>query len=210
MSLTPRLQLLLGDITAMKVDAIVNSTDTTLMYGGPVHRAVHQAAGPGLAKACNFLKKCQNIEECNPGSAKLTPGYMLQAYFIIHSVAPFWLNGDERDVSLLESCYAKALELATERGLRTIAFPSIGSGIGSKIPPSIAAPIAINTILDYLEQNALPEKVTLVCHDTHTYRVYHHALQNAPHDGPLLFSLKKNFEPENQTEEIEVTDATVM
>lgn len=184
MSMTPRLRLLLGDITAMNVDAIVNSTDTTLLNGGPVHRAVHAAAGPSLAKAC------QNLNACPPGSVRVTPGYLLKARSVVHTVAPIWMDGFEGEAAILGSCYSQSLELATNRGFKTIAFPSIGSGKHPQIPLSCAAPIAINSILDHLEKHELPECVTLICFDTLTFRAHQRALQGAPHNGPRLFQVK--------------------
>lgn len=171
MLLTPRLQLQLGDITTMNVDAIVNSTGITLLDGGPVHRAVHKAAGPALAKAC------AHIGGCYPGEVQITPGYKLRAHTVIHTVAPMWLCGDGSEVVTLTSCYLKALQRATEWNLTTVAFPSIGSGRQPQIPLIEAAPIAINTILSYLETHSVPEKVILVCYDTHTYRAYQRVMQ---------------------------------
>jgi O-acetyl-ADP-ribose deacetylase (regulator of RNase III) len=171
--MTPRLQLQLGDITSMEVDALVNSTDTTLLDGGPVHKAVHEAAGQALAKAC------EKMEGCEPGEVCLTPGYQLRAHSIIHTVAPTWMSGGPSEQETLASCYTKALRLAKKQGFRTLAFPSLGSGRQPQIPLESAAPIAIRSILTFLEANPVPEKVFLVCFDTTTYQAYQKVLREA-------------------------------
>jgi len=171
--MTPRIQLQLGDITAMDVDALVNSTDSTLLDGGPVHKAVHDGAGQALAMAC------EKLEPCDPGEVRLTPGYQLRARSIIHTVAPTWMDGAHGEPETLALCYAQALELARKRGFRTLAFPSIGSGRQPQIPLEVAAPIAIRSILGFLETNPTPEKVFLVCFDTTTYQAYQKVLREA-------------------------------
>ena len=171
--MTPRIQLQLGDITAMDVDALVNSTDTTLLEGGPVHKAVHAAAGPALAQACSKL------EHCEPGEVRLTPGYQLRAQSVIHTVAPTWMDGAHGEPAALGACYTQALELARRQAFRTVAFPSLGSGRQPQIPLEIAAPIAIRTILAFLEKSPMPEKVFLVCFDATTYQAYQKVLREA-------------------------------
>ena len=169
----PRIQLQLGDITAMEVDVLVNSTDTTLLSGGPVHRAVHNAAGPALAQAC------AKMQSCEPGEVCLTPGYQLRAKSVIHTVAPTWMDGNHGEPEALASCYTQSLELAQKRGFRTLAFPSLGSGLQPQIHLSVAAPIAIQSILAFLDKNAMPEKVFLVCFDATTYKAYQKVLREA-------------------------------
>ena len=171
--MTPRIQLQLGDITAMEVDALVNSTDSTLLDGGPVHRSVHEAAGPALAQAC------AKLEGCEPGEVRLTPGYQLRVQSVIHTVAPTWLDGAHGEPETLATCYRKALELARKQGFRTLAFPSLGSGRQPQIPLEIAAPIAIRTMLGFLETSPMPEKVFLVCFDATTYQAYQKVLREA-------------------------------
>lgn len=170
-SLPPRLQLQLGDIVAMEVDAIVNSTDITLLDGGPVHQAVHAAAGPALAKACERFGACQ------PGEVRLTPGYQLKAPFVIHTVAPTWFDGAQGEPETLGACYTIALALAKERGFRSLAFPSVGSGRQPQIPLEVAAKVAVQSILAHLDAQNLPEKVILVCYDAHAYQAYRNALK---------------------------------
>ncbi|MCE1228266.1 MAG: macro domain-containing protein [Firmicutes bacterium] len=166
-----RIQLQLGDLTLLKVDAIVNSTDQSLLDGGPVHRAVHEAAGESLAKAC------EKVGHCNPGEVCLTPGYNLASSFVIHTVAPTWQGGHRGEREALASCYTSALELAFERAFRTIAFPSLGSGLQPQIPLDQAAPVAIHAILQFLDHHPLPEKVVLACYDAPTYHAYQTVLR---------------------------------
>jgi len=126
-----RLQLQLGDITAMNVEAVVNSTDESLLSGGPVHVAIHRAAGPALGEECENL-------ECPVGEARLTGGHDLSSPYIIHTVAPTWEGGDAGEAGDLASCYLSCLRLAEEHGLRSVAFPSIGSG--TEDPPGTGRP----------------------------------------------------------------------
>jgi O-acetyl-ADP-ribose deacetylase (regulator of RNase III) len=171
--MTPRIQLQLGDITAMEVDALVNSSDTTLLEGGPVHKAVHEVAGPALAQACAKLGGCE------PGEVRLTPGYQLRAQSVIHTVAPTWMDGTHGEPEALEACYTEALKLAQKQGFRSLAFPSLGSGRQPQIPLEVAAPIAIRSILTFLETSPMPEKVFLVCFDTTTYQAHQKVLREA-------------------------------
>ncbi len=171
--MTSRIQLQLGDITAMEVDALVNSTDTTLLDGGPVHKAVHAAAGPALAQAC------AKLEGCEPGEVRLTPGYQLRAQSVIHTVAPTWMDGAHGEPEILAACYTQALMLAQKQGMRTLAFPSLGSGRQPQIPLDVAAPIAIRSILAFLQKNPILEKVFLVCFDATTYQAYQKGLREA-------------------------------
>lgn len=168
-----RLQLQLGDLTAMDVDALVNSTDTTLREGGPVHQAVHAAAGEGLAA------ECLHVGGCPVGEARVTQGHGLAARFVIHTVAPTWRDGLQGEPAQLEACYRNSLALAELRGFRSMAFPSIGSGRQPQIPLEVAAPIAVGAILTFLEEHAFPEKVFLVCFDAPTYQAYQRALREA-------------------------------
>ena len=171
--MTPRIQLQFGDITAMEVDALVNSTGTTLLEGGPVHKAVHEAAGPALAQAC------QKLEPCEPGEVRITPGYQLRAQSVIHTVAPTWMDGAHGEPEALSACYTEALKVARKQGFRTLAFPSLGSGRQPQIPLEVAAPIAIHSIQAFLEESPMPEKVFLVCFDTTAYQAYQKVLREA-------------------------------
>jgi len=166
-----RLALQLGDITAAKVDAIVCSTGESLLSGGPVHAAVHKAAGPGL------LEECENLTECPTGDVRITGAHDLPYAFIIHTVPPTWMDGDHGELEELAGCYRKSLELARTRGAKSLAFPSLGSGTQPQIPLEAAAPVAIRTILDFLDRNTLPERVVLVCFDVPTYQIHQKVLR---------------------------------
>ena len=168
-----RFFLQLGDITSMNVDAIVNSSDTTLLDGGPVHSAVHGAAGPGLRAEVSALNGCPI------GEARITSAHGIGARHIIHTVAPTWNWGTPVEQEALASCYRNSLALAVAHGIRSIAFPSIGSGRQPQIPLDIAAPIAVSAILSFLETSPLPEKVVMVCFDAPTFQAYQRALREA-------------------------------
>jgi O-acetyl-ADP-ribose deacetylase len=168
-----RFFLQLGDITSMNVEAIVNSSDITLMDGGPVHTAVHEAAGPGL------LKECAELQGCPVGEARITAGHALGAEYVIHTVAPTWQWGSPAEEQALANCYRNSMELAANRNIRSLAFPSIGSGRQPQIPLERAAPLAVTTILQYLNTHILPEKVVLVCFDVVTFQAYQRALKEA-------------------------------
>lgn len=167
----PRFTLQLGDLTAAKVDAIVNSTRENLVEGGPLHHAVHEAAGPGLRA------ECEGLPECEPGDVRVTAAHKLPYRFIVHTVPPTWMGGDHGEPEDLANCYRKSLELAKARGARSLAFPSLGSGRQPQIPLEVAAPIAVRTILDWLEKNELPERVVLVCFDIATYQIHQKILR---------------------------------
>jgi O-acetyl-ADP-ribose deacetylase (regulator of RNase III) len=170
---SPRIKLQLGDITAMQVEAVVNSTGPTLLAGGPVHVAIHRAAGPGLAK------ECQELGDCPPGEARITHGHHLNASFVIHTVAPTWMGGEAGEMQTLANCYRQCLRLAEARGIRTLAFPSIGSGTQPQIPLEKAVPVAVHTILDFLASHAFPEQVVLVCFNADAYKVHQKILKEA-------------------------------
>jgi len=164
--MTNRFKLLLGDLTTMEVDAVVNSTDPSLQVGGPVHMAMHKAAGPGLAEAC------AGLGECPVGEARLTGGFQLPARFVLHTAAPLWVGGGAGELEALAGCYRSCLRLAESRGLETVAFPSLGSGPQPQIPLDLAAPVAVHTILEFLERHPVPRQVTLVCYDVPTYQIH--------------------------------------
>jgi O-acetyl-ADP-ribose deacetylase (regulator of RNase III) len=164
-----RIEIIQGDITKQKVDAIVNAANTSLLGGGGVDGAIHRAAGPKL------LEECRKLHGCKTGSAKITGGYHLPAPYVIHTVGPVWHGGNRAEDRLLADCYRNSLELAKEHKLRSVAFPSISTGAYG-FPVERAAPIAISEILGHLEENPCPEKIFIVCFDAHTYKVYRSAL----------------------------------
>jgi O-acetyl-ADP-ribose deacetylase (regulator of RNase III) len=160
-----RIELIKGDITTLKVGAIVNAANRTLQGGGGVDGAIHKAAGKSL------LIECNNLNGCETGEAKITKGYDLVADFVIHTVGPIWYGGDKNEKESLANCYRNSLKIAVENGLSTIAFPNISTGV-YQFPKELAAEIAINEVSTFLENNDLPEKVYFVCFDDENYRIY--------------------------------------
>lgn len=160
-----RIEIIRGDITLQKVDAIVNAANNSLLGGGGVDGAIHRAAGPSL------LDECRRLGGCATGAAKITRGYDLPASHVIHTVGPVWKGGRYDEDRLLAGCYRSCLELAKEFGIRSIAFPSISTGAYG-FPVERACRIALREIRSHLAANILPEKVIFVCFDTATYQSY--------------------------------------
>ncbi len=160
-----RIVILLGDITKQSTDAIVNAANTSLLGGGGVDGAIHRAAGPRL------IEECRTLNGCKTGQAKITRGYRLPASWIIHTPGPIWRGGFDQERELLASCYLECLKLAASHHCRTIAFPSISTGV-YRFPVDQAAEIAVNAIADFLDKHSLPEEVRLVCFDKATKAAY--------------------------------------
>ncbi len=168
-NLKSRIEVVEGDITKQRVDAIVNAANTTLLGGGGVDGAIHRAAGPEL------LDECRTLGGCPTGQAKITKGWRLPAKWVIHTVGPVWRDGSHREEELLASCYRNSLALAEQKGVRTIAFPSISTGAYG-FPMDKAARIAVTEIRTFLEQNSSMEKVVLVCFGRSAFDVHREAL----------------------------------
>ncbi len=160
-----RLELIRGDITEVRLDAVVNAANSTLLGGGGVDGAIHRAAGPELLKACRALGGCPT------GEAKLTDAYNLPARFIIHTVGPVWMNGAGRDDELLARCYRSCFRLVAAHGLRSVAFPSISTGAYG-FPIERAAPIALAEIHAALAEQKALEKVRVVLFSEADLEVY--------------------------------------
>lgn len=160
------LEIICGDITEIKCDVIVNAANNSLLGGGGVDGAIHRAAGPKL------LEECKTLNGCEIGGAKITKGYDLPSKFIIHTVGPVWHGGNNKEAEKLESCYKESLRLAEKNNCKTIAFPSISTGVYS-YPLEEASKIAIKTIINYIkEENKNIKKIIIVCFDEITYNYY--------------------------------------
>lgn len=164
-----RLSIVKGDIVKVKTDAIVNAANTSLLGGGGVDGAIHRAAGPEL------LAECETLNGCRTGEAKITKGYKLKAKYVIHTPGPIWRGGKWGEEELLANCYKNCLALARENGVKTIAFPSISTGV-YRFPVDQAAKIAVGEILSFLSQDDTIEQVTIVCFDEKTKEYYQAAL----------------------------------
>lgn len=160
-----------GDITTLRVDAIVNAANKELKGGGGVDGAIHRAAGPQLAKASQALAPCPT------GQAVITPGYKLPAQFVIHTVGPIWQGGQNGEPELLESCYLNSLRLAQQHKLTTIAFPSISTGVYG-YPFAQATGIAFRAVSAWLTNTKYPLSVTFVYFSEAEYQLAKHIWAN--------------------------------
>ncbi|HYM32512.1 MAG TPA: O-acetyl-ADP-ribose deacetylase [Candidatus Cybelea sp.] len=165
-----RMEVVEGDITRLKVDAIVNAANSSLLGGGGVDGAIHRAAGPQL------LEECRTLGGCPTGEARVTAGYLLQARSVIHTVGPVWRGGFVNEDALLASCYRNSLALARERRLLTVAFPAISTGIYG-FPIARAVPIAVSAVAGELAANMLPLKVIFCCFGAEATALYAAAVE---------------------------------
>lgn len=163
------LEIMVGDITQIKADAIVNAANNSLLGGGGVDGAIHRAAGPGL------LDECRTLQGCRTGDAKVTGGYRLPVRYVVHTVGPVWKDGNQGEAELLASCYRRCMELAAELELGSIAFPCISTGIYG-FPKEKAAKIAVETVRNFPETNPFPLKVIFSIFGNEDFRIYQRLL----------------------------------
>jgi O-acetyl-ADP-ribose deacetylase (regulator of RNase III) len=163
----PTIRALLADITTVQVDAVVNAANSALVAGGGVDGAIHRAAG-----AQDLSAACAVLGGCDPGDAKVTPGFRLPARFIVHTVGPVWHGGDHGEADVLASCYRRSIEVADEIGIKSIAFPAIATGAFG-FPQEQAAQVAVDTLRSV--QTSVQE-VLLVAFDRHVLESYERAL----------------------------------
>ena len=158
-----------ADITTLAVDAIVNAANSSLLGGGGVDGAIHRAAGPDLLEECRLLGGCET------GDAKITRGYNLPAKYVIHSVGPVWHGGLRGEPELLASCYRRSLQIAADRGLASIAFPSISTGIFG-YPVDLPARLAVKTTADFIKSTSSLQEIIFCCFSRNDLKIYERLL----------------------------------
>lgn len=160
-----KIEIIQGDITKQNVDAIVNAANISLLGGGGVDGAIHRAAGPEL------LEYNKKLGRCSTGEVKLAPGFNLPAKYVIHTVGPVWNGGESNEDNLLANCYKNSLSLAVEKNFKSVAFPSISTGV-YRFPLDRAANIALSETKKFLTKNDEFENIVFVCFDERTRDLY--------------------------------------
>jgi O-acetyl-ADP-ribose deacetylase (regulator of RNase III) len=169
------ISLIKGDITKMKVDAIVNAANSSLLGGGGVDGAIHRAGGPAILEECRQIRARQG--GCETGQAVITTAGLLPAKNVIHTVGPVWNGGHQGEPELLAGCYRNSLQLAVEHGVKTIAFPNISTGV-YRFPKPEAATIAIQAVQQFLANDNSLDEVFFVCFDDENYLLYKEGLKS--------------------------------
>ncbi|HBX52619.1 MAG: O-acetyl-ADP-ribose deacetylase [Bacteroidetes bacterium GWF2_33_38] len=159
------IEIINADITKVEVDAIVNAANRTLLGGGGVDGAIHDAAGEEL------LEECKTLNGCQVGEVKITKAYNLPSKHVIHAVGPVWHGGEKNESELLANCYKNSIQIAVANNLKTIAFPNISTG-AYRFPKQYAAKIAIRVVKKEMEKNKSIKKVIFVTFDDENYRIY--------------------------------------
>ncbi|HSH40568.1 MAG TPA: O-acetyl-ADP-ribose deacetylase [Arenicellales bacterium] len=162
------IEIIVGDITTLDVDAVVNAANSSLLGGGGVDGAIHRAAGPEL------LEACRGIGGCPTGEARITPGFRLPARWVIHTVGPVWHGGGSNEAELLESAYRSSLELARRHEVQSIAFPAISTG-AYRFPRQRAAEIALRTMKEFENDFS---RIVACCHTREDADIYHRVLES--------------------------------
>lgn len=164
------IEMIAGDITKIRVDAVVNAANSSLLGGGGVDGAIHRAGGPTI------LEACKAIGGCKTGDAVITTAGKLPAKFVIHTVGPIWNGGNSEESAKLKNCYLNSLRIAIENRCSSIAFPNISTGV-YHFPKTEAARIAHDAIMEFVSMHPKPEKIILVCFDSENYdiayRIWH-------------------------------------
>lgn len=168
-----KLELIIGDITKLQVDAIVNAANSSLLGGGGVDGAIHRAGGKDILEECIKIRNKQG--GCKTGEAVITTGGNLPARFVIHTVGPKWNSGENDEEEFLKKCYLNTLQIAISNNIKTMAFPGISTGIYG-FPKEKAAEIAIETILRYPEKDKI-DRIIFVCFDQENYSIYNQKLK---------------------------------
>jgi len=180
-----QIEIIEADITTLRVDAIVNAANETLLGGGGVDGAIHRAAGPELLDACRALPQVRPNVRCPTGEARITPAFRLPARFVIHTVGPVWRGGASGEQGLLAGCYRSSLQLAHGNDVASIAFPAISCGVYG-YPPDAAAEIAVREVRAAIATQETPEHVIFCCFSAAIVRNLEQALAmaaNPPHNA---------------------------
>lgn len=169
-----RIDLINGDITKIEVDAVVNAANNSLLGGGGVDGAIHREGGKSILEECIKIRDKQG--GCKTGEAVITTGGNLPARYVIHTVGPVWSGGKKGEADKLKKCYFNSLDLAVKKGIKTIAFPNISTGV-YRFPKKQAGEIAVKEVNSFLHNNSEIEKVIFVCFDKENYNIYYSLLE---------------------------------